>query len=131
LNIYEVLNEINWMKASWFKYKFPDLRYDQSKPLKTEEDFLRLVGRKSTNAFLNWEKTNEYKSLLMLYLETKVSDDYMEIYDIIVSKAKEGDEKSIRIFINLQKDIQQNAKVAAKTFVKMEEEESDSDLELD
>lgn len=132
MNIYEALKKIDWKKAEYFKYKFPELRYDQSRPLKSEEDFLRLVGRKTMNAFTNWEKTNEYKNLVQLYLNTKVADDFQKVYEVVSSKAIEGDEKAVRLFLILQKEIQQNAKLAAKTFEKVEDEkEEDFDEEYD
>lgn len=127
MNIYEALKTIDEKKAMYFQYKFQDLRYDQSKPMKTEEDFLRQVERKTINPFLKWEKTAEYKNLIQMYLDTKIADDYKEIYQIVVDKAKEGDEKSIRLFLTLQKDIQTNSKIASNQFKDDAEEEIDKD----
>ncbi|MCB7071392.1 hypothetical protein LIZ76_15815 [Caldibacillus sp. 210928-DFI.2.22] len=131
--IFEALKQIDWQKAEYFRYKFPDLRYYQERPLKTEKEFLHSVNRKSMNPFLKWEKTDEYKSLLMLYLSTKISDDFMDIYNITIDNAKKGDEKAIKIFLQLQREIQQNAKAAGKLFekVEIEEEETENDLDLD
>lgn len=132
MNIHEALKSINWQKAEYFKYKFPELRYDQSKPLKSEEDFLRLVDRKSMNPFTKWEKTNEYKNLIQLYLNTKIADDMEKVYEVVSSKAIKGDDKAVRLFISLQKEIQSNAKLAAKTFKSNEDEvEEEDDLILD
>lgn len=133
MSIFDALKTIDPKKALYFQYKFPDLRYDQSKPLKTEEDFLRLAERKTINSFLKWEKSSEYKNLIQLYLDTKIADDYKEIYKIVVDKAREGDEKSIRLFLTLQKDIQQNSRVAAKQFENDEDEviEEDDGLMID
>ena len=135
MNIYEALKQINWKKREYFKYKFPDLRWDKSKPAKTKEEFLRYVGNKTINSFERWEKTQEFKNLVMLYLETKVADDFKEIYSIVVDKSKQGDEKAIKLFLQLQKEVQQNAKLAAKTFEMVdddnEEEEEEDELILD
>jgi len=131
MNIYEALKNTEWRFAEYFKYKFPDLRYDQSRPLKTEQDFLKLVARKSMNPFLNWEKTQEYKNLLMLYLDTKIADDFQEVYSIVSNKAKQGDEKSIKLFLQLQKEVSSMAKLSAKTFESIEDETEDDELELD
>lgn len=133
MNIHEALKQIDWQKADYFRYKFPDLRYYQERPLKSEQEFLRSVNRKSMNPFLKWEKTDEYKSLLMLYLSTKISDDFLDIYNITIDNAKKGDEKAIKIFLQLQKEIQQNAKMASKLFekVEIEEESEDDDIDLD
>lgn len=133
MNIHEALKNTEWRFAEYFKYKFPDLRYDQSKPLKSEEDFLRAVDRKSMNPFHKWERSQEYKNLLTLYLDTKIANDMQKVYEVVSSKAIEGDEKAVRLFLTLQKDIQSNAKLAAKTFEKVEDEEvqEDDDLVLD
>jgi hypothetical protein len=65
-------------------------------------------------------------------LESKVANDFDNIYKIVTDKAKEGDEKSIRLFLSMQKDIQSNAKLAAKTFTVVEDDEQeDDDLVLD
>lgn len=114
MNIYEALNKIDFRFKEYFKYKHPDLRFDHSKPLKSEEDLLRLTARKTMSGFYRWEKSSEYKHLLMLYLDYKIAQDYEQIYEIVSEKAKQGDDKSIRIFLSLQKDISQNSKSAAK-----------------
>ncbi|MEK4949101.1 hypothetical protein NST12_01765 [Bacillus sp. FSL W8-1127] len=129
MNIYEALKQINWKKREYFKYKFPDLRWDKSIPPKTKEDFLRYVGNKTINSFERWEKTQEFKNLVMLYLETKVADDFKEIYSIVVDKSKKGDEKAIKLFLQLQKEVQQNAKMAAKTFEMVEDEQEEQEEE--
>lgn len=127
MNIYEALKSVDEKKAEYFKYLHPELRFDHSKPLKSEEDFLRLVDRKSMAAFHRWEKSHEYKHLIILYLDYKVNQDYEKIYNIVSETALKGDEKSIRLFITLQKDIQQNAKLASKTFTVVEDEEETED----
>lgn len=131
MNIHDALKAINWQKAEYFKYKFPDLRYDQSKPLKNEDDFLRLVNRKTINPFTKWEKSDEYKNLVQLYLNTKIADDMEKIYQVVSESARNGDEKSIRLFLTLQKDIQSNAKLASKQFEVVEDTGEDDDLILD
>ena len=131
-NIHEALKMVDPQYAEYFRFKFPDVRYYQNRPIKTEEEFLKTVNRKSMNPFLKWEKTDEYKALLMLYLNTKVSDDFEEIYNIVVSKSKEGDSAAIKVFLQLQKEIRNNAKVASKLFEQIdEEEENEDDLDLD
>lgn len=133
MNIHEALKQIDPQFAEYMRFKFPDLRYFQDREVKTEEQFLKTVNRKSMNPFYKFEKTSIYKNLLMLYLDSKVADDFEDIYSIVSEKAKSGDEKSIKIFLDLQKTIQQNAKVSSKLFekVEIEEEETENDLDLD
>lgn len=131
MNIHEALKNTEWRFAEYFKYKFPDLRYDQSRPLKTEQDFLNLVARKSMNPFYKWEKSQQYKNLLMLYLDTKIADDFEEVYRIVSDKAKQGDEKAIKLFLQLQKEVSTMAKLSSKSFESIEEETEVDDLQLD
>lgn len=131
MNIYQALKQTETKKRAYFEWKH-DIRFVQEVPKKTEEEFLRTVGLKTINGFIRWEKSQEYKSLVLLLLDSKVANDYDMIYKNVVDKAKDGDEKFIRLFLSIQKDIQANAKLAARTFevVADEDEEEDSDLDL-
>lgn len=126
MNIYEALKNVEYKKKLYFEWKH-DIRFDQTLPHKTEEEFLRMIGAKTLNGFIKWERSQEYKSLLLLLLESKVANDFDLIYKNVSNKAKEGDEKFIRLFLSMQKDIQSNAKLAAKTFHVIVEEESEED----
>lgn len=130
MNIHDALKSIENNKAEYFKYKFPDLRFDQSRPLKSEEDFLKLVERKTINPFLKWEKTQEYKNLVILYLETKVADDLLDIYSVTSEKARQGEEKSVRLFLAITKEITNSAQIASKSF-DVDDSDNDDDLLLD
>ncbi|MFJ8263310.1 hypothetical protein ACIQ4I_15375 [Rummeliibacillus sp. NPDC094406] len=132
MNITEALKNVKFEYSLYFKYKFPDLRFDQSEPLKSEDEFLKSVNRKSMNSFYRWERTNEYKAILTLYLNSKVIKDYEQIYQIVSEQAKLGDEKSIKLFIALQKELQSQSKLAKEYFKHVEEDEvEDDDLELE
>ncbi|MBB6445622.1 hypothetical protein [Bacillus benzoevorans] len=130
MNIHEALRNVTQKKQEYFKWKH-DIRFNISEPRKSEEEFLQSVDLKTLNTFHRWERSQEYKSLLMLLLESKVANDFEDIYKIVTDKAKDGDEKSIRLFLSMQKDIQSNAKLAAKTFEKVEEIDDMDDLVLD
>lgn len=131
MNIYEALKKTEGKKRAYFEWKH-DIRFVQDAPKKSEDDFLKTVGLKTLNGFIRWEKSQEYKNLVLLLLDSKVANDYDVIYKNIVDKAKDGDEKFIRLFLSIQKDIQSNAKLAAKTFNVVEEEsEENDDLVLD
>ncbi|MCC3645833.1 hypothetical protein JGK52_03925 [Cytobacillus oceanisediminis] len=131
MNIYEALKQTEGKKRAYFEWKH-DIRFVQDAPKKSEDDFLKTVGLKTLNGFIRWEKSQEYKNLVLLLLDSKVANDYDVIYKNIVDKAKDGDEKFIRLFLSIQKDIQSNAKLAAKTFNVVEEEsEENEDLVLD
>lgn len=130
--IYQALKQIDPLKAEYFKWKH-DLYYHQDKEKKTPEQFLKTVNRKTFDSFVAWERTEEYKALLMLYLNTKVADDFQDIYEIVSEKSKEGDSQAIKVFLQLQKEIRNNAKIASNLFEQVEddEEENEDDLDLD
>lgn len=125
MNISDAIKTVKNEYALYFKYKFPEMAFDKSKPAKTEEEFLKTVGRKSMNGFERWEKTDEYKMLVTLYLNTRVIKDYEEIYNIVTDQAKKGDEKSIKLFFTLNKELQQQSKMASSYFVTEKAEEED------
>lgn len=132
MNIYEALKNTQYIFREYFKYLHPELRFDQSRPVKTEEEFLRSVSRKSMAPFHRWRKSAEYKRLVMLYLEYRVSNDYEEIYELIAKKSKEtGDPQTVKLFLQLQKDIQSNAKLVKQNMESVEEDEEDEGLILD
>ena len=129
-DIYQAIKQLTTDKQYYFKYKFPELKFDQSRPLWTQKQFLNYAQRKTMNPFIKWEKTSEYKNLIQLYLDSKIADDFREIYQVVSENAKKGDDKAIRQFLILQKEIQSNAKVVGKLFDN-DKDESDDTHEFD
>src|SRR5690625_3477759 len=131
MNLNDALKQVrNYRNAEYFKWKH-DVRYDQRLEKKTEEEFLKYVQRRTMNSFISWERTAEYKMLLTLLLESKLADDLEEIYNIVTKSAKKGDDKAVRLFMSLQKEISSNAKVAKEAFKVsevVEEDEEDEDI---
>lgn len=132
MNIYEALEHVPKLKAEYFKWKH-DIRFDRRIPKKTEDEFLRLVDKKTLNSFIKWEKSSDYKQLLSIYLDSCIANDMDEIYRKVSEQAKTGDAASVKLFLQLQKDISVNAKNAISVFEKNDEElevEEDDGLEL-
>lgn len=134
MNLNDVLSQMDkskdWRLAQYFRWKH-DIKYDQTREKRTEEDFLRNVNRKTMNSFIQFERTTEYKQLLILLLESQIAEDMQEIYSKVTEDAKSGDDKAVRLFIALQKEITNTAKLAKQTFVNQEDDDSDDDLILD
>lgn len=125
MNIYEALNNIkNRKKREYFKWKF-DLRYDQRLPKKTEDEFLKQVEMRTLNSFLEWEKSEEYRNLLAIYLNTRFDQDLEEIYSSLADKAKEGDEKSIKLLLQMGKEIKEYSKQAVRQLTTVKNDEYD------
>jgi hypothetical protein len=126
MNIYEALKKLPLRKREYFKWKF-NLRYDQRLPKKSPEEFLKYLELKTFNSLLEWEKTEEYRNLLAIYLNTRFDHDLEEIYSSLSDKAKQGDEKSIRLLLQLGKEIKQYAKEAK---MQMMSKTDDDELDL-
>ena len=65
------IKNITFENREYFKFKFPDVRFDKRKAPKTEEELLRATNRKTMNGFLEWEKSPEYANLVAIYLQSK------------------------------------------------------------
>ncbi|MEC1715930.1 hypothetical protein [Schinkia azotoformans] len=130
MNIDQALKQVAWQKAEYFKWKH-DIKYDQTRNKKTEEQFMKLVNKRTMNSFLAWERTQEYANLVHLLMQSKVHNDLLQSYQQVSDKAVQGDEKSIKLLLDMSKVIKDYAKVASKEFEKNSEEiEEDDDLEI-
>jgi len=127
MNIYDALKQVPHKKRLYFCWKH-GITWDQTKPPKTEEEFLRSVGNQTLNGFLKWEKTEDYRRLTAIYLNMRFDHDLEEIYDSLSKKAREGDEKSIKLLLQLGKDLKGYAKTAMREL--QAEDDEDDDLEL-
>lgn len=52
-----------------------------------------------------WEKSLEYQEWYALYLEYKAKQDFIQMYEAVREKALQGDEKAIKLFLQLQKEL--------------------------
>ncbi|MED0747388.1 hypothetical protein P4S80_16090, partial [Aeribacillus composti] len=67
----------------------------------------------------------------MLYMKGKMQRDLETVYDVVSEKAKQGDEKAVKLFLQLHKDMTQLEKSMNRTKTKQEQvEEDDDDLEI-
>lgn len=104
-DIRKLIDDLPQDKRTYVYYKFPDLRkLDHGKEY-TEEEFLNMVGRKSLDAYLYWEKSTEYNMILALYLQSKAIADIYEVYEVVKENALNGDEKSVKLLLTLNKEI--------------------------
>ena len=129
MNISEALKKVGWDRAEYFKYKFPEVKFDKSVPQKTEEEFLRSVSKKTMNPFYSREKTAEYKALVSIMLQSRVADDLQDIYGAVSENARTGDDRAVKLFLQLTKEIDNLAK-SAQAVVDSEKEDEDEDDDL-
>ncbi|MBW4081366.1 hypothetical protein [Paenibacillus sp. S150] len=124
MNLHEALKTIQNKKRLYFIWKH-DIGFNQTKSPKTEAEFLKTVGLKSLSSFVRWERSLEYRSLVALLFNTRFDGDLEQIYDALSVKAKEGDEKAIRLLFQIGKDIKIFAKDATKMLNKNDKVEED------
>lgn len=113
MNIYEALNNVAWKKKEYFLWKH-DLYVLKEKT--SEEELCKTIQSKSIAYMLKWEKTQEYLNLVNILIESKTGKDLEDIYTVVRKKALEGDEKSIKLLM----DIQKQAKAFNRTVHKVE-----------
>lgn len=104
-DIRKLIDDLPQDKRTYVYYKFPDLRKLEHGKEYTEEEFLNMVGRKSLDAYLYWEKSTEYNMILALYLQSKAIADIYEVYEVVKENALNGDEKSVKLLLTLNKEI--------------------------
>lgn len=121
------LSKLNEKKRKYFRWKF-NIPYN-GRPMKqtTIEEVCKFWCIKNPQYFLDWEKTEEYRYLVNVYLNSQTANELLDIYNIVLEKAKTGDSKAIDTLLRLQKEIQTNIKQEKR---KEKEELEDDGLEV-
>ncbi|MFJ3386771.1 hypothetical protein [Lysinibacillus sp. NPDC086135] len=112
MNIYEALNTVSWKKKEYFLWKH-NLSVLREIPL-TEEELCKLIKSKSLAYMKRWERDESYHALVNIMIESQAGKDLEDVYSIVKEKALTGDEKSIKLLLDLQKQVQQYNKQANK-----------------
>ncbi|WP_273484732.1 hypothetical protein [Desulforamulus ruminis] len=108
------LSKVNVKKRKYFRWKFNIPFGGREMQQKTIEEICKYTMVKNPQYFDDWEKTDEYKHLVNIYLNSKAANDLLDIYNSVSEKAKQGDTKAIDTLLKLQKEIQANIKQAKR-----------------
>lgn len=127
MNVHEALSQLPIKKQIYIKWKF-NLWFQQDKRL-TEEQLLKQLSVKTLDTYHRFEKSDEYKAFVSIYLASKSAQDMLELYEIVKSKAANGDIKAIDMLLKLQKEIEMQKK-AAEQFFQAVDDGSDEDDNL-
>lgn len=132
--IHKALEKVDWRKRAYFMRKF-QIRTPKNAHIlaMSDEEFLKWADRRSFTVFENWEQTDEYFELYMIYMRGKMQRDLETVYDVVSEKAKQGDEKAVKLFLQIHKDMTQLQKAMNQTNKKQQEEvqeDDDDDLEI-
>lgn len=79
----------------------------------TEEDILekypKLIFPLTLKIYKSrWEQTEEYQDLYRLLMRIRSQQDLYKIYEVVKDKALQGDDKAIKTFLLLKKEINKN-----------------------
>jgi hypothetical protein len=134
MSIHKALQKVDWRKRAYFMRKF-QIRSPKNEHIlnMSDEEFLKWADRRSFTVFENWEQTDEYWELFMIYMKGKMQRDLETVYDVVSEKAKQGDEKAVKLFLQIHKDMTQLQKAMNRTQTKQEEvqeDDNDDDLEI-
>lgn len=119
--------KVNEKVRKYFRWKFNIWYGGREMKQKTIEEICKFTNIKNPQYFIDWEKTDEYRHLVNVYLSSKTANQLLDIYNIVLEKAKTGDAKSIDTLLKLQKEIQASIKSAKR---KEKEIAEDDGLEL-
>lgn len=103
-DIYSELKKLSPKKQAYFKWRF-DLEYDKRKEKHTPERLAEILGTVTLNEYTKWEKSPQFLELTNLVLQTKFANDIEDVYAICVENAKTGDIQSVKLMMELQKNI--------------------------
>lgn len=127
MELKDALKELPYKKQFYFKWKND---YGIRNP-KTDEEALKQLDVKSFYVFEQWESSQEYQFLMNMLIQSKIGKDLQAIYESTSEKAKQGDEKAIKILFEIQKQIvAMNKELSSKKPSKKKSESVYDDLEL-
>jgi len=126
-------NTTNYPKYAYFMWKNKLANSNRDFSEFTEQDIIDKYCKGSMKKYGNlkqWENTEEYAELMNLLLLERSNKDFVEIYNAISKKAKEGDERAVKTFLTLQNEIRKSVKNKKSNKAEQEEIEED-DLVLE
>ena len=125
-----------WIYFCW-KNKVDNISTKFSKM--TEEDILekypKLIYPLTLKIYKSrWEQTEEYQNLYRLLMQIRSQQDLYRIYEVVKDKALKGDDKAIKTFLLLKKEIWKSPikeKLGVEEIESQEENKDDLDISED
>ena len=121
-------NTTNYPKYAYFMWRNKLANSNRDFSEFTEQDIIEKYCKGSLIKYGNlkqWENTEEYAELMNLLLLERSNKDFVEIYNAVSEKAKQGDDKAVKTFLALQNELKKSIK--AKKSNKAEQEEIEED----
>jgi len=127
-------NTTNYPKYAYFMWRNGLSNSNRDFSELTEQDIIEKYCKGSMKKYGNlkqWENTEEYAELMNLLLLERSNKDFVEIYNAVSEKAKQGDDKAVKTFLALQNEIRKSVKNKKSNKAEQEEVEEDDDLILE
>lgn len=107
--------------------KFSEMTRDQFM-----EKYKKYITEKGMKLFKGWESTDEYLTLYNLMMQEQSNKDLYKIYEVVRDKALQGDDKAVKTFLLLQKEIKKKSNTLEKSDVDdiESQEENKDDLDI-
>ncbi|MFC0906238.1 hypothetical protein ACFHWD_16290 [Clostridium sp. MT-14] len=101
----------------------------------TEEDILekypKLIYPLTLKIYkTRWEQTEEYQNLYRLLMQIRSQQDLYKIYEVVKDKALKGDDKAIKTFLLLKKEIWKSPIEKSGISPEDSQEENKDDLDI-
>jgi len=126
-------NTTNYPKYAYFMWRNKLANSNRDFAEFSEQDIIEKYCKGSLIKYGNlkqWENTEEYAELMNLLLLEKSNKDFVEIYNVVSEKAKQGDDKAVKTFLSLQNELKKAVKTKKSNKAEQEEIEED-DLVLE
>ena len=126
-------NTTNYPKYAYFMWRNKLANSNRDFSELTEQDIIEKYCKGSLKKYGNlkqWENTEEYAELMNLLLLERSNKDFVDIYNAVSEKAKQGDDKAVKTFLTLQNEIRKSVKNKKSNKAEQEEVEED-DLVLE
>ncbi|AFM40998.1 hypothetical protein Desaci_2023 [Desulfosporosinus acidiphilus SJ4] len=126
----EQLARTNLKYKRYFRWKFKLSTRGRAYKERPLEEIMKIDLIKTRETYYAWEKTEEYQNLVNLLIMSNAGNDLLEIYNVMLDKAKKGDAKAVDTVIKLQKSIASSIKQNSKDNNSAPVEDEEDDLEL-
>lgn len=133
--LYKLKSGRNYVRRIYFLWKNKvktggDIDYSAY----TKEEFIDKFCDGNIHVFKNlekWENTKQYQRLLLIFMNENFILDLQKTYDKVREKALEGDEKSIKLMLMLQKELKELLKAFDSVDIQSTKQEQEGEEDED
>lgn len=127
ITIYDVLRSLSDKRRIYVKHRFGLHRPADRNISKNEQELIEKLKVKSLDCYKEWEKSEEFKHITALVLQTRQAADLENIYNKVKERVSKDPHqpKDVELMLKLQKEISEHYKQAQQYFNEYDEEDED------